>query len=85
VVQLAVAAGVALEVNSHKMVDADLPMIRATVAAGGLLAFGTDAHEAREIGRFDYHRAVLEKAGLWGQDLRVFDLRGRVAAVDPHP
>jgi histidinol phosphatase-like PHP family hydrolase len=64
-VEQAAAHGVALEVNSHKLYrEHDLFMVRQCAELGVRLACGSDAHNTREFGVFDYHRAVLAEAGL---------------------
>lgn len=57
--------GVALEVNSHKRYrDHDLLMVRRCDELGVRLACGSDAHNTREFGVFDYQREIFREAGL---------------------
>lgn len=64
-VALARAHNTALEINSHKpFPDHDVAMVREAVRAGVRLACGTDAHNSREFGVFDYHRDIFARAGL---------------------
>ena len=55
----------AVEINSHKpFVDHDVAMVKLAVARGLKLATGTDAHNSRDFGVFDYHRDILKQAGV---------------------
>ncbi len=64
-VEQAATYGVALEVNSHKIHrEHDLLMARKCAERGVRLACGTDAHNTREFGVFDYHREVFSEARL---------------------
>lgn len=60
VVESALEAGVALEINSHKQYeDVDVRMAAHCARAGVPLAVGTDSHDRREFGEFSYHRRIL--------------------------
>jgi histidinol phosphatase-like PHP family hydrolase len=72
VVGEAVECGVALELNSHYEVDADVLMLREIAERGAKISLGTDSHRRDEIGLFDYHDSVLKKAGVSLSDLTVF-------------
>lgn len=64
-VQVMADAGVALEINSHKVFpEHDLAMVRMALEAGAQLAIGTDAHRANEFGDFSYHIDILGQAGV---------------------
>ena len=64
-VQTAADAGMALEINSHKVFpDHDLAMVRMALEAGVQLSIGTDAHRWAEFGGFSYHRDILDQAGV---------------------
>lgn len=68
-VETALDAGVALELNCHyKVPECDLPMLRLCVEAGVPIAIGTDAHRAAEFGDFSYHEALLRQAGVTDAD-----------------
>ena len=72
VVGEAIAAGVALELNSHYEVAADIMMLRAVAEKSGCLAFGTDSHRRDEAGVFSYHEKVLREAEMTMSDLNIF-------------
>lgn len=65
VVEQAAAHDTAVEINSHYPFDEhDELMIRDAVELNVPLATGTDAHNSRDFGQFDYHRRLLAAAGL---------------------
>jgi histidinol phosphatase-like PHP family hydrolase len=72
VVKEAVAAGVALELNSHFEVETDVAMLREVADNNGCLALGTDSHRRDEAGVFSYHEKVLRKAGMELSDFNLF-------------
>ncbi len=69
VVEACREAEVAVEVNAHQIVHADMPMLQEVARTGTPVTFCTDAHEPNEIGEFDYHRRLLERAELTADDL----------------
>jgi DNA polymerase (family X) len=61
----AAAHGVALEINGHKVYpELDVFMVRQCAELGARVACGSDAHNTREFGVFDYHRGIFAAAGL---------------------
>lgn len=72
VVEAARAADVAVEINSHYVVEADADLLLEAVRQGARVAFATDAHRASEIGRFDYHLGLVESVGLRIEDIRLW-------------
>ncbi|NOY74560.1 MAG: hypothetical protein GXP32_02050 [Kiritimatiellaeota bacterium] len=72
VVDEAVSAGVALELNSHCEVDADSMMLRKLAEKGGKLAFSTDAHRRDEFGVFTHHEKKMSAAGTTMADFKIF-------------
>jgi histidinol phosphatase-like PHP family hydrolase len=72
VVDAAQEAGVAIEVNSHYVVDADADLLLEAVRRGVPVAFATDSHRVGEIGDFSYHTALVAKLGLSWDELRLW-------------
>lgn len=71
-VELVRQHGVAVEINSHFIIPADLELIRACRKAGVPLAFGSDSHSRDEIGKLDYQvnlirtsKIPLKKLPVW--------------------
>lgn len=57
--------GAALEINPHfPFPDYDVTMVKLAAERGIRLATGTDSHNTREFGQFDYHRDIFAQAGL---------------------
>lgn len=64
-VEQAAEHGVALEVNSHKLYPHhDLLMVRRCAELGVRLACGSDAHNRREFGVFEYQLEIFQEVGL---------------------
>jgi len=63
---------VALEVNSHQVVETDLDMLKLCAEEDVAIAFGTDSHRREEILDLGYHRALLARAGLSAGDLTLW-------------
>ena len=72
VVEACREAGVAVEINSHQIIHADVSMLQEVARTGALVTFCTDAHERDEIGEFGYHRRLLDRAGLTADDLTLW-------------
>lgn len=81
VVEEAIAAGVALELNSHYEVDTDVMMLREVAERNGCLALSTDSHRRDEAGVFSYHEKVLREAGMTLSDFDVFVSAGSPKAL----
>ncbi len=64
VVRMLREAGVAAEVNFHGGNDPPREFFRLCIEAGVRLAFGSDAHELREVGDFWPHLGLLEDLGV---------------------
>ena len=80
-VQMALDAGFALEINSHKQsFECDLRMTRAALDAGVPIAVGTDTHRMEEFGDFSYQIEVLEAAGLDAETWDRFTLSPEMCA-----
>ncbi|MFA4944636.1 MAG: PHP domain-containing protein [Lentisphaeria bacterium] len=56
--------GVALEINAHMVIPADLELLKACVAAGVPVAVGSDSHAVEEIGNLDYQRKLIQASGI---------------------
>lgn len=62
--------GVALEINSHKpFPEEDVALAQEAVRQDVRLVCGSDAHNSREFGVFDYHRDIFAQAGLTATQL----------------
>jgi histidinol phosphatase-like PHP family hydrolase len=83
VVETAREAGVALEINSHYVVDGDRDLLLAAKANDLPIVFSTDSHAFAEIARFDYHLRLLAEAGLRPEDLRFWEPRPRAGSPAP--
>jgi len=81
VVEEAREAGVTIEINSHLVVGSDRAMLLEAVRRDVPITFSTDSHCLAEIGRFDYHRKLLDQAGLQPEDLRFWEPRRRSGAT----
>jgi len=77
VVALARREGIAVEINSHQVVDCDLDLLRACAAQQVPVAFGTDSHRREEILDFSYHQRLLARAGLSSENLLLWRPRPR--------
>ncbi len=75
VVREAKRAGVAVELNSHYPIEADVLMLRIAAEEGAYVSVATDAHRPDEIGDFSYHLDTVSLAGLKLSDLRLFNSR----------
>ncbi len=65
--------GVAGEINGHIRYNFDKIYLEKMVENGVEVAFSTDAHSIKEIGKFDYHKSLLEESGLTIDDLKVWE------------
>lgn len=72
VVTLARRTGIAVEINSHQVVDLDLDLLQACAVQGVPVAFGTDSHRRDEILDLGYHVDLLARAGLTGDDVTLW-------------
>jgi histidinol phosphatase-like PHP family hydrolase len=53
-------------------VEADLELLREAARRGATISLATDSHCVEDIGRFDYHLDLMERADLRLEDLRLF-------------
>ena len=74
VVTEAVEADVALELNSHYEIAADIMMLHEVRRLDGTLALSTDSHRRDEIGNFSYHEQLLKAIGLEWSDFNLYTL-----------
>jgi histidinol phosphatase-like PHP family hydrolase len=80
VVDQAAEAGVAVEINSHYVVEADLDLLLEADRREVPVVFSTDSHRFSEIGRFDYHEGLIARSGLAPEDLRLWTPERSAAA-----
>ena len=69
----AVKQDVAIELNSHFIIDTDIAMLHEAIEQNAKVAFSTDAHRQDEIADFSYHNTLLEQANIKLEDLNIFD------------
>jgi histidinol phosphatase-like PHP family hydrolase len=72
VVDAALEAGVAVEINSHFVVEAESDILREAVRRGAAVTFSADAHRLCEIGKFEYHLSLVERSGLRLDDVKLW-------------
>jgi histidinol phosphatase-like PHP family hydrolase len=72
VVDVAREAGIAVEINSHYVVEADRELLLEAVRRDVPVTLSTDSHRFSEIGRFDYHLDLVARAGLRIEDLKLW-------------
>jgi len=63
---------IALELNSHYEVQADIVMLQEIIQQNTSVAFATDAHRQEEIADFSYHSELLQKAEINLEKLNIF-------------
>lgn len=73
-VDAAISNDVALELNSHYKIPADIEMLKYGAEKGAVFAFSTDSHRPAEICDFNYHASCLESAGLKISDIKLLSI-----------
>lgn len=72
IVKEAKSAGIAMELNGHYVVPADIVMLQTCAELGVPISVGTDSHTLSEIGDFSYHLNTIAAAGLSVANIKLF-------------
>lgn len=79
IVDMANRNGVAIEFNSHNVTEsiyeADKKMLCIAMEKGVKISFAVDAHKKTQVGKFDYHRKLLEDCRVKLDDLNLLTLK----------
>lgn len=71
--EMAKAAGVAIEINAHyPQIQDDVPLLRGACERGVEVAFSMDLHYPEEFGNWRYFEDVVELAGVGDKDMKLF-------------
>jgi histidinol phosphatase-like PHP family hydrolase len=74
-------AGVALELNSHYLIDTDISMLRLAAELSAKIAIASDSHKKEDFGDYSYHKKVIKQSGVNFKNLALYKFSKRISSV----